>query len=257
MPAGRILLKSISDSKKLSELKTDGARLLYTWLIPHLDVNGCFSGDAEVLNGKVFTRLKKTVNTVESYLADMESVGLIVRYQTNGDIFLHVPDFTKKQPYLNPKREAQTTIPVPTHDQLMSNSGVTPTQCESKRESKRESKDILSGKPDVVSEIISFLNQTAGRNFSSKAKETVSLITARLKEGRTVDDFRRVITTKVAKWKDDPKMGDYLRPETLFTAKHFESYLNEPSPVEIKSIGEPPIPGMVYDKEKDAWVHPH
>ena len=81
MPQGRILLRSISESKKLSELKTDGARLLYTWLIPHLDINGCFSGDAQVLKGKIFTRLKKSTKIVESYLENMEEVKLIVRYE--------------------------------------------------------------------------------------------------------------------------------------------------------------------------------
>ena len=85
MPRGRILLKSISQSKKLSLLKTDGARLLYTWLLPHLDINGCFSGEAEVLNGQVVTRLKKTDKEIESYLCDMELVGLIVRYEANSE----------------------------------------------------------------------------------------------------------------------------------------------------------------------------
>jgi len=62
MPAGRIILKSISGSKKLSKLKSDGARLLYTWLIPHVDVNGCFSADPIVINGQVLTRLNVSIH---------------------------------------------------------------------------------------------------------------------------------------------------------------------------------------------------
>ena len=68
MPQGRIILKSISESRKIATLKTDGARLLYTWLITHLDVNGSFSGDPDVVNGKVFTRLKKAQNVLGIYL---------------------------------------------------------------------------------------------------------------------------------------------------------------------------------------------
>ena len=77
MPAGRIILKSISESKKLSKVKTDGARLLYTWLIPHLDVNGCFSGDPVVINGQVLTRLNKSLDAVQGYLQDLAECKLI------------------------------------------------------------------------------------------------------------------------------------------------------------------------------------
>ncbi len=139
MPAGRIILKSISDSYKLSKLKTDGARLLYTWLLTHLDINGCFSGDPQVIKGKVFTRLNKTIKTIEKYLEDLESNKLIIRYEINEDIFLNVPDFVDKQPSLNPKREAKSSIPLPPPELLQSYSRVNQTQV---KESKvKESKD--------------------------------------------------------------------------------------------------------------------
>ena len=126
MPAGRIILKSISESKKLSKVKTDGARLLYTWLIPHLDVNGCFSGDPVVINGQVLTRLSKSFDTVQGYLQDLAETKLIVLYSLNGDEFLIVPDFQEKQPQLRPEKEAKPTIPLPTPDQLRTKSRPTP-----------------------------------------------------------------------------------------------------------------------------------
>lgn len=127
MPQGRILLKSICQSKKLPKLKTDGAKLLYTWLIPNVDVNGCFSGDPQVIKGQVFTRLKHSIKTIECYLQDLADVGLIVRYEVDGDIFLIIPDFTDKQPSLKPEKEAKPTIPLPSPDQLQTKSGVTPS----------------------------------------------------------------------------------------------------------------------------------
>lgn len=126
MPIGRILLKAVSDSRKISELKSDGARLLYTWIIAHLDINGCYSGDSQVINGKIFTRLKKSIKTIESYLKDLEENQLILRYQVNGDMFLNVPDFVEKQPHLNPDREAKTNNPLPSKELLQSYSGQTP-----------------------------------------------------------------------------------------------------------------------------------
>ena len=128
MPVGRIVLKSISGSKKLSKLKSDGARLLYTWLLPHLDVNGCFSGDPVVINGQVLSRLSKSLDTVQGYLIDLEENDLIVLYSANSDDFLFVPDFVEKQPHLRPDREGKSTIPSPTPDQLQSNSRQTPPE---------------------------------------------------------------------------------------------------------------------------------
>lgn len=128
MPIGRIILKSICGSKKLADLKTDSARLLYSWLIPNVDVHGCFSADPVVVSGQIFTRLNKSLKDVSAWLDDLERVGLIKRYRANGDIFLIIPDFALKQPHLRPEREGKSTIPGPTPEQLLSNSGPTPAE---------------------------------------------------------------------------------------------------------------------------------
>ena len=75
-------------------------------------------------------------------------------------------------------------------------------------------------------EIVNYLNDVAGKKFKHTTRKTQTLIKARLREGFTVDDFKRVIDNKTKEWKHDPKMNKYLRPETLFGTK-FESYLNE------------------------------
>jgi uncharacterized phage protein (TIGR02220 family)/predicted phage replisome organizer len=80
-----------------------------------------------------------------------------------------------------------------------------------------------------IKEIIGFLNEKSGKNFSPKTKATIVHIKARLEEGKTVDDFKKVISVKCAKWLKDPKMCDFIRPETLFGSK-FEAYLNEHKP---------------------------
>src|SRR5690606_7858976 len=45
-------------------------------------------------------------------------------------------------------------------------------------------------------EIVQYLNQKAGKNFKHTTRKTQSLIKARLREGFTVDDFKRVIDNK-------------------------------------------------------------
>ena len=59
--------------------------------------------------------------------------------------------------------------------------------------------------------------------------------TARIKEGFTLEDFKRVIDWKVSKW-IGTDMEQYLRPETLFGTK-FESYLNEAPATRAAEIG--------------------
>lgn len=74
--------------------------------------------------------------------------------------------------------------------------------------------------------IVSYLNEKAGKSFKHKTAKTRSLIKARFKDGFTIDDFKQVIDIKTAQWLTDPNMNQYLRPETLFGNK-FEGYLNE------------------------------
>ena len=78
-----------------------------------------------------------------------------------------------------------------------------------------------------VEEIVAYLNDLTGKSFKPKADATRKAIDARLNEGYTVDDCRRVIDAKVADWGRDPKMKKFLRPETLFRASKFEGYLQE------------------------------
>lgn len=78
---------------------------------------------------------------------------------------------------------------------------------------------------DTITEIITYLNSVLGTKYRVKNKVTQKHINARLSEGYTLDDFKVVIDKKVDDWKGT-EMEQYLRPETLFCAKHFESYLN-------------------------------
>jgi uncharacterized phage protein (TIGR02220 family) len=224
MPAGRILLKSISESKKLAALKSDGARLLYTWLIPHVDVNGCFSGDPEVIKGQVFTRLKKSEREVELFLSDLQSVGLVIRYEADGDQFIFLPTFEEKQPYLNKSREAAPRIPVPTPEQIKTNSGLGPDKLPLKFKVKVKVKEKGDTSP-LTTSVLTYFNEITGQNRKSDAG---GFIAARLAEGHTLEEFKHVIETKTAQWHGDRKMHAFLRPSTLFRPGHFEDYLNEP-----------------------------
>jgi uncharacterized phage protein (TIGR02220 family) len=95
-----------------------------------------------------------------------------------------------------------------------------------------------SGKPDDVPpylEIVSFLNERSGKNFSAASDTTRTHIHARWKDGFRVEQFKAVIERKCSEWKGDPKMDKFLRPQTLFIPSNFEAYLNER---EVKGNGQ-------------------
>jgi phage replication O-like protein O len=79
---------------------------------------------------------------------------------------------------------------------------------------------------ETTDQIIAFLNESTGKTFRRSIKGTQRLIKARLSEGFTVEDFKKVITIKTEQWKGSTKFEAYLRPQTLF-GKNFEAYLME------------------------------
>ena len=78
---------------------------------------------------------------------------------------------------------------------------------------------------NIYSLVIDYLNKKASTNYRSTTKNTQSFINARVKEGYTVEDFKKVIDSKSKEWLNTD-FEKYLRPATLFGTK-FENYLNE------------------------------
>ena len=101
-------------------------------------------------------------------------------------------------------------------------------QKEKEKEEEQEQKEEKE-KPvhEQIREIVNHLNEKTGKAYKATTAKTRQLVKARLGEGFTVDDFKRVIDRKARDWLKDKKMEPYLRPETLFQAGKFEGYLNE------------------------------
>lgn len=90
---------------------------------------------------------------------------------------------------------------------------------------------------DFITDVLTYLNQKTGKNYTGRSKAQKQHMVARIKEGFTVDDFKKVIDNKVRDWGNNPKMKIYLRPETLFGTK-FETYLNDNEDAGQKKIRE-------------------
>lgn len=76
-----------------------------------------------------------------------------------------------------------------------------------------------------IVEIIDYLNEKTNSNYKTTTKATEQKINARLREGFTLEDFKKVIDKKTDEWMGT-QLEQYLRPDTLFGTK-FESYLNQ------------------------------
>ena len=86
--------------------------------------------------------------------------------------------------------------------------------------------DAKSSETRTAVEVIAYLNAKTGRNFQP-VEAILRLVRARLREGATPEQLRQVIDRKAAEWLGDPRLGQYLRPETLFNATKFASYFGQ------------------------------
>lgn len=77
---------------------------------------------------------------------------------------------------------------------------------------------------EIYIAVIDHLNSVAGTHYRAASKDTQRHISARLKEGYTVEDFKRVVDNMWTSWRGT-EFEQYMRPSTLFGSK-FENYLN-------------------------------
>lgn len=102
------------------------------------------------------------------------------------------------------------------------------TQREEKREELEKELEIEIEEPVVCIDyktIVDYLNTVCKTKYRSTGQKTKDLIKARINDGFTTDDFKKVIDVKAAEWLNSD-MSKFLRPETLFSNK-FEGYLNQ------------------------------
>ena len=80
----------------------------------------------------------------------------------------------------------------------------------------------------ICKEVISYLNLKAKKNFKFDTASHHTFIKARLKEGYTLEDFKKVVDIMSAKW-IGTEYEQYLQPQTLFGNK-MDNYLNTTMP---------------------------
>lgn len=168
---------------------------------------------------RIKTQTKESADAIISAIKELEEFGYLLRrkYQNDkghwGVEYILFSEPTFEIPVTeNPIQEIPCT-------------GKTPNNSKkdlSKKDNSNKEEDIVG----IISRTIDLLNLKSESKYSSKTKKTVQSITSRLNEGFTETDLSLVVVSRCDKWLKDPKMSEYLRPETLFGNK-FEGYLNE------------------------------
>lgn len=174
-------------------------------------------------------RLNLTTQKVRTILKKFEKEGYI-KFLTSGSKGKESTlELTIKQQLFNNNTTNKTEQLQQVED--LGNNNLTTNQQQSNNTTKKKEKD----NNNIYSLVIDYLNRKASTNYRSTTKNTQSFINARLKEGYTVEDFKKVIDNKSKEWLNTD-FEKYLRPATLFGTK-FENYLNEANKKTPTAIG--------------------
>jgi uncharacterized phage protein (TIGR02220 family) len=173
----------------------------------------------------------------------------IIRYVVNGKKYIQITNFLKHQtPHATESDSVipahfQSTLEVLQKDfesttsfdgkpsiEVISNKESVISNLENRGtgEGEKPEPPISNPEPEIIpyAEIINYLNMKAKTHYRSNTKATKEMINARFAEHFNIEDFKTVIDNKCVEWLNT-ELSIYLRPETLFCAKHFESYLNQ------------------------------
>lgn len=149
---------AICRDKKVNDLSDDTCRLLFTWLITSTDCEGRTYGDAALVKSIVFPRrLDITIDMVEEYLQEMQSSGLIMRYEVDGDQYIWFPNFDKNQIGLRKDREPSSELPAAPDEVLRKIAGRLPDDCRMidglrEVEEKRSRREVeVEVEPEIIS----------------------------------------------------------------------------------------------------------
>ena len=226
------------NDEKFVKLSQDAKFMfLYFLTCPHSNSIGAYV----VKKGYMADDLVWTSKRVNDALLQLRKIGL-VRYDDNLSVLV-VNNYLKHNTIENPnqcKNAIKNYHSLPTTEILqdvincletVSKHFHIPWETVSKPEAVTEAVTVTDTEAEKETvpfeEIVNHLNLKTGKKYKSNGTKIKELIKSRWNEGFTFEQFQCVIDNQTMKWKNDAKMCEYLRPETLFGTK-FESYLNAP-----------------------------
>jgi hypothetical protein len=143
MARGRFISKGISTSETLADLSNDTARMVWAWMIPHLDVEGRITGKPRVWKAQVMPLFQHTFEDIQAAFDELHGAGLITLYDdAEGNRVVQFANFETHQQGMRRDREAASKFgPVPSTggnsrpspDLVPTGSATTPTDAATSR----------------------------------------------------------------------------------------------------------------------------
>lgn len=211
------------------------AKLLYMLLFGRLELsikNGWHDRDGNVFqyytNEQLMVDLNSSEKTIIKFKKELKDVGLLkeVRQGNNlpNRIYISAVDGTVNSTVSELENLQSGTVKT------------TVSELENLQTNKTDNNEIdnNNNKLSICTEVISYLNLKAKKNFKVDTASHQKFIKARLKEGYVLEDFKKVVDVMVAKWKGT-EYEQYLQPQTLFGNK-MDNYLNQPMPRKVHSF---------------------
>jgi hypothetical protein len=130
MANGRFITNTICADKRVNQLSNDTCRLAFTWLVTFADREGRTYGDPAMVRSMLFPRRQDiSIEQMQQMITEWASLGLVVWYEDDGDLWIWFPGFEKNQMGLRKEREAPSKIPAPSDagtEKVRSRYGVSP-----------------------------------------------------------------------------------------------------------------------------------
>ena len=211
------------------------AKLLYMLLFGRLELsikNGWHDRDGNVFqyytNEQLMVDLNSSEKTIIKFKKELKDVGLLkeVRQGNNlpNRIYISAVDGTVNSTVSELEILQSGTV----------NNTVSELEILQTNKTNNNEIDNNNNQLSICKEVISYLNLKAKKNFKIDTASHQKFIKARLKEGYTLEDFKKVVDIMVAKWKGT-EYEQYLQPQTLFGNK-MDNYLNQPMPRKVHSF---------------------
>lgn len=205
------------------------ARLLFIGLWTVADRKGRLQNNSILLKAMVFPY--ESVK-VEPLLVQLEKSGFIQRYKIDSFECIQIVNFLKHQKIHS--HEAKSELPnlldvTKCNDNVIkcSDKQVLDSRIKIGRGSSNSRDSSRSKDQEIPFEkIITHLNHLSGKNFDHFKEHSRKWIKARWREKYTLENFYYVNQIKAEEWLGTER-EQYLRPKTLYSPEHFETYLNQ------------------------------
>jgi hypothetical protein len=176
MPDGRFLSKRIALSAQLAAVPLESA-FLFTWMIPHLDVEGRMLGDEVAVKASVVPlRTEFTLESIRDHLLalaraprDYRRRPLLYWYEVQGRRYVEFPGFRDHQKGMRVQREAKSQLPGHAHGGAID---LTTTYDDHSGAAPVVAPELL---PDLVQEPVpELLRLSEVKNFTTEAEPQAS-----------------------------------------------------------------------------------